>query len=82
MISDERLEMISKYDTFVSLGEAESMAKELIALREAFSEPVAFIVHAHGGDQLTFDGDYAANCEGNGLCSVSNLYRKPTDSTT
>jgi len=34
-ISNERLEMISKYDTFVSLGEAEAMAKELLALRNA-----------------------------------------------
>lgn len=33
-ISKERLEMISKYDTFVSLGEAEAMAKELLALRK------------------------------------------------
>lgn len=33
-ISNERLEMISKYDTFVSLGEAEAMAKELLALRK------------------------------------------------
>lgn len=38
-ISYERLEMISKYDTFVSLGEAEAMAKELLALRKAFSVP-------------------------------------------
>lgn len=38
-ISNERLEMISKYDTFVSLGEAEAMAKELLALRKAFSVP-------------------------------------------
>lgn len=38
-ISNERLEMISKYDTFVSLGEAEAMAKELLALRMAFSVP-------------------------------------------
>lgn len=40
-ISNERLEMISKYDTFVSLGEAEAMAKELLALRKA--KPVAWI---------------------------------------
>ena len=38
-ISNERLEMISKYDTFVSLGEAAAMAKELLALRKAFSVP-------------------------------------------
>lgn len=34
-ISNERLEMISKYDVFLSLGEAEAMARELLALRNA-----------------------------------------------
>ena len=38
-ISNKRLEMISKYDTFVSLGEAEAMANELLTLRKAFSVP-------------------------------------------
>lgn len=37
-ISNERLEMISKYDTFVSLGEAEAMAKELLELRRTQKE--------------------------------------------
>jgi len=43
MISDERLEIIAKYDTFVSFGETEAMAKELQAYRQAFSEPCGFI---------------------------------------
>lgn len=75
MISDERLEMIAKYDTFVSLGETEAMAKELLAYRKAFSKPAAYTsendlavlasvgtMHLYGKKEL---GDIA-------------LYRKPT----
>ncbi|UGC97747.1 hypothetical protein PQD17_gp34 [Pantoea phage PdC23] len=46
-ISNERLEMISKYDTFVSLGEAEAMAKELLALRKAFNVPDCWEIAGH-----------------------------------
>lgn len=81
MISDERLEMISKYDTFVSLGETEAMAKELLALRKAFSEPVCCIEppeldYLSNGDDARVYWPKAAE-HGDIL-----LYRKPTDSTT
>lgn len=48
MISNERLEIISRYDTFVSLGETEEMAKELLALRKAFSETAVYEAEING----------------------------------
>ncbi|ORM72411.1 hypothetical protein HA48_14755 [Pantoea wallisii] len=41
MISDERLEKISE-DDHVQCGDASAMAKELLALRKAFSAPFCF----------------------------------------
>lgn len=43
MISDERLEKIAE-DDHVQCGDASAMAKELLALRKAFSEPAAYEV--------------------------------------
>lgn len=40
-------------------------------------EPVAWIVHAHGGDQLTTDGGYVANAEGMGGIHSTPLYTAP-----
>lgn len=50
---------------------------ELLALREAGKEPVAWIVHARTGDQLTQDGDYVANAEGMGGIHSTPLYAAP-----
>ncbi|MBD8181635.1 hypothetical protein IFU25_07960 [Pantoea agglomerans] len=44
MISDERLQQIAAFDFYVSMGEAQCIAKELLALRKAFSEPAAYEV--------------------------------------
>lgn len=74
MISDERLEMIAKYDTFVSLGEAEAMAKELEAYRKAFSEPCGFINPVYFNDGM-MGCTLHKKIRRNGLVP---LYRKPT----
>jgi len=42
MISDEQLARLAAGDTVFLHSEGAEMAKELLALRKAFSEPVAF----------------------------------------
>ncbi|EOD58144.1 hypothetical protein [Citrobacter freundii] len=41
------------------------------------AEPVAWIVHARAGDQLTNDGNYVANAEGMGGIHSTPLYTAP-----
>ncbi len=48
-----------------------------IALAALTAEPNAWIVHAHGGDQLTDDGDYVANAEGMHNVRASPLFTAP-----
>lgn len=49
--------------------------KELQERRKADSEPVAWIVHARTGDQLTTDSGYVANAEGILGLHSTPLYR-------
>lgn len=51
--------------------------REALAYREAESKPVAWIVHTHGPDQLTTDGDYVANAEGMHGLNSTPLYASP-----
>lgn len=50
----------------------------LLAAHE--QEPVGWIVHAHGGDQLTHDGGYVANAEGMHGIHSTPLYTHPAPS--
>ncbi|MBZ7483160.1 hypothetical protein [Klebsiella oxytoca] len=60
------------------------MAKELQERRKAErdSEPVAWIVHARTGDQLTTDGGYVANAEGILGLHSTPLYRNAQPAPT
>lgn len=49
----------------------------LAALAAEAQEPVAWIVHTRGGDQLTQDGDYVASAEGIGGIHCTPLYAAP-----
>lgn len=49
-----------------------------IALAAMQQEPVAWIVHARTGDQLTTDGGYVANAEGIGGIHSTALYASPS----
>lgn len=50
-------------DGFIeAIRHKDKLADELNEL--AKQDPVAWILHGHGGDQLTADGDYVANVEG------------------
>ncbi|WP_058973982.1 hypothetical protein [Type-D symbiont of Plautia stali] len=83
MISDERLEQISQCSDVATLFayEQRQMARELLELRKAFSEPVCCIEPpeldylSHGDDARVYWPKAAEH--GDIL-----LYRKPTDSTT
>lgn len=52
--------------------------RALLAAHE--QEPVGWIVHAHGGDQLTHDGGYVANAEGMHGIHSTPLYAHPAPS--
>ncbi|HCB1818976.1 TPA: hypothetical protein MYQ23_003395 [Citrobacter freundii] len=62
-----------------NLGYAMADAVKVIngAIAAFDAEPLAWIVHAKGGDQLTNDGDYVANAEGIGGISSTPLYTAP-----
>ncbi|WP_210453491.1 hypothetical protein [Pantoea ananatis] len=77
MISDERLEESINGDILFT-DEQREMARELLAYRQAFSEPRAWVIHARGGDIITDDGHYVANAEAIAGVSSTELYRKPT----
>jgi len=52
--------------------------RELLERRERdWQEPVAWIVHARTGDQLTQDGSYVANAEGMSGIGSTPLYSAP-----
>lgn len=53
------------------------MARVALASLEAV--PVAWVVHGHGGDQLTDDGDYVANVEGMYGARATSLYTAPPE---
>ncbi|HHJ4571879.1 TPA: hypothetical protein ACQJX9_005296 [Citrobacter farmeri] len=55
--------------------EAEELAR--IALASLTAEPVAWIVHSRGGDQLTTDANYVANAEGMGGIHSTPVYAAP-----
>lgn len=80
MISDERLEQLADDNIIckVSWDERVSMASELLALRKAFSESVAF--------QNNYTGKLWRPEQQPGADQDTDvytpLYRKPTDSTT
>ncbi len=71
-ITRERLQEIAE-DGFLKHGESKELAR--IALAAMDSEPVAWIVHARTGDQLTTDGGYVANAEGILGLHSTPLYR-------
>lgn len=70
----ERLEEIAE-DGFLKHGESKALAR--IALASLEAEPVAWIVHARTGDQLTTDGNYVANAEGILGLHSTPLYTEP-----
>ena len=81
MISDERLEDIAderltERQLGLDSSEVISMAKELLALRKAFSEPVAM----SSGDD--YELIWCVNPTSHGIGETEEFYRKPTDSTT
>ncbi|TKU71494.1 hypothetical protein FDX14_16610 [Citrobacter sp. wls710] len=85
-VSLERLQQISEILSKAAaqsdggnLGYAMADAVKVInsAIAAFGAEPVAWIVHARGGDQLTNDGDYVANAEGIGGISSTPLYIAP-----
>ncbi|WP_277967088.1 hypothetical protein [Pantoea trifolii] len=75
MISDERLEEIAGFDLYVSMGEAQFMARELLALRKSISQPVGTIEATC--DYVT-DVDWLQDIDSGEYLVI----RKPTDSTT
>ncbi|WP_196208864.1 hypothetical protein [Citrobacter sp. Res13-Sevr-PEB04-36] len=59
-----------------AMADAVKVIDEVLAVKDA--EPVAWIVHARTGDQLTTDGNYVANAEGIlGLHSTPLYTAKP-----
>lgn len=64
-VSDEELDqMIWKLERDGVTPKQLSLMRELREVRRAKGEPVAWIVHARTGDQLTTDSGYVANAEG------------------
>ena len=63
----------------IQSGEAQRLLTDRInrLLAAEAQEPVAWIVHARGGDQLTQDSDYVANAEGIGGIHSTPLYADP-----
>jgi len=86
-LSNERLEDLSNAEYcksnpgkwLLGLTEVNAMARELLALRKEreAAVPVAWIVHARTGDQLTQDGGYVANAEGMSGIHSTPLYAAP-----
>lgn len=82
-ITKERLLKIQQWREIYGPGsnvvlpaeEAENLARIALAALEA--EPVAWIVHARTGDQLTTDGGYVANAEGILCLHSTPLYTAP-----
>lgn len=74
-IPKERLERVIKLDDVYDSELTKAMARALLAAHE--QEPLGWIVHAHGGDQLTRDGGYVANAEGMHGIHSTPLYTHP-----
>ena len=55
----------------------EELELSRIALASLEAEPVAWIVHSRGGDQLTTDANYVANAEGMGGIHSTPVYAAP-----
>ncbi|WP_205954166.1 hypothetical protein [Pantoea stewartii] len=77
MISDEDLRRIAE-DDYVQCGDASAMAKELLAYRKAFSEPVVWIdpqlvINFQYGDKIK-EWAWSKKIEDTDI----PLYRKPT----
>lgn len=79
-ITRERLEWLSKIssrDEIDDIGGDEIRELARIALASLTAEPVAWIVHSRGGDQLTTDANYVANAEGMGGIHSTPVYAAP-----
>lgn len=75
-ITRERLEQLANFrGAPVTRQEEQELAR--IALASLEAEPVAWIVHARTGDQLTADGGYVANAEGILGLHSTPLYTAP-----
>lgn len=77
MISDERLVEIAE-DGFLHHGDSKAMAKELLALRKAFSDPIAWIHQTTG---VMIKNSVIEEVRKQSGVWIP-LYRKPTESTT
>lgn len=75
-ITRERLEQYA-YDKHMCNINDEIRELARIALASLEVEPVAWIVHARTGDQLTTDGGYVANAEGILGLHSTPLYTAP-----
>lgn len=73
----ELLQRISSGEAVAGIDFGNLIVRELAAFRLSAmdSEPVAWIVHARTGDQLTTDGGYVANAEGILGLHSTPLYR-------
>jgi len=77
-VSDEELDqMIWKLERDGMTPKQLSLMRELRDVRRAKGEPVAWIVHARTGDQLTTDSGYVANAEGILGLHSTPLYTAP-----
>ena len=79
-LSNSNINAVADLKPGYTLGAADvallqEMARRLLAAEAR--EPVAWIVHTRGGDQLTQDGDYVANAEGIGGIHSTPLYAAP-----
>ena len=76
-LTRERIELIANFHRAMTLppshAEIEELARMMLAAMDR--EPVAWIVHARTGDQLTTDGSYVANAEGILGLHSTPLYR-------
>lgn len=71
------LEPCDYEEVFGSIKTGEIVAMARIALASLEAEPVAWIVHSRGGDQLTTDANYVANAEGMGGIHSTPVYAAP-----
>ena len=84
-LTRERLEELAAGQSGFNLRIAtheESQELARMALAAMDSEPVAWIVHARTGDQLTTDGSYVANAEGILGLHSTPLYRNAQPAPT
>lgn len=84
MISNERLEEISQCSDVTKMFayEQRQMAREMLALRRAFSEPYAYLCEWENGNQCVYFGEPGSSStdDWNTIPTVhhnTKLYRKP-----